>query len=191
MSIDGILSGVWSGQDVLFCYGAAVVVTVGAGLASNSRQVAAAAILMAAGWLAAVKIYYSYHGDHLCLALAAEDCVMAIVFLRMARRRVFPLPLAFLHIGLVGAQSIVDVLRLNESWMIFGANRCFEIALIYIISCAIVRMIWIRRNERGAQKDRDDEPPYAARKASSIDPWRRFERSPMTQRIAGSSALST
>lgn len=191
MPIEGILSGGWSGQHVLFCYGAAVAVTVGAGLASNSRQVALSALLMAVGWLAAVKIYYSYHGDHLCLMLAAEDCVMAIAFLRMARRRVFTLPLAFLHAGLVGAESIVDVLRLNEGWMIFGANRCFEIALIYIVSCAIVRMIRIRRNERGAQRSRDDEPPYAARKASSIGAWRRFERSPMAQRIAGSSALST
>lgn len=164
MSIEGILSGVWSGQHVLFCYGAAVAVTVGAGLASNSRQVAAAAILMAAGWLTSLKIYYAYHGDHLCLALAGQDCVMAIAFFSMARRRAFPLPLAFLHTGLVGVYLIVDAIRLNEGWMIFGANRCFEIALIYIISCAVVRMIRIRRNERGAQRSRDDEPPYAARK---------------------------
>lgn len=164
MSIEGILSGVWSGQHVLFCYGAAVAVTVGAGLASNSRQVATSALLMAVGWLATLRIYYSYHGDHLCLALAAQDCVMAVAFLRMARRRVFTLPLAFLHTGLVGAHSIVDVLRLNEGWMIFGANRCFEIALIYIISCAVVRMIRIRQDDLGSQNDRGDEPRDSARK---------------------------
>lgn len=108
---------------------------------ARSPQLAAAAQLLAASWIASVALW-RWAGDSELRApcLAGVDLLLAAVFLRMSRRRVFPAPLCVLHGGLVIHYATATVFGSTFGWIAAFANRAFEVAVVYVAGCALFRL---------------------------------------------------
>ena len=110
-------------------------------LGSRSEQIAAAARILCANWVASVQIYLICDWSYAAVGYALIELATAAAFLRLARGRVFPLPLVVIHALLVAWH--VASLSIDESksgYLQAALNRIFDFELIYIGCCAAFRI---------------------------------------------------
>lgn len=112
---------------------------------SKSQQIAAAAQLLAAGWIGSLAVW-RWAESYLTVGLAMIDALLAGVFFAMSRGRWFPAPLFFAR----RARSLRALCAHNRRAEFLGGgvlNRGFELALGYVAACAVFRIA--RRGAHG------------------------------------------
>lgn len=80
---------------------------------------------------------------------AALDMGLALFFLAQSRGRLFPVPLFFLHAGLVAYHGYAALIAAPTPWVSAFINRAFELAMAYVMGCALFRLI--RRARKSPQ----------------------------------------
>lgn len=85
-------------------------------------------------------------------AYAGIDAALAAGFLRMSRRRWFPVPLFLLHGALIVYHLYAALIEATTFWVGAFLNRAFELALAYVAACAAYRIAHRARKEKGAPK---------------------------------------
>lgn len=121
-------------------YGAGVFAALVLAYRAGSVQIAMAARLIAISWLFSLQFWIMFDGDDLALSYLALDLALAAAFYHLSRGRWFPAPLFFLHATTVIFNFYVIVIDQGPIWMIAVLNRSFELALAYIIACAVYRI---------------------------------------------------
>ncbi len=81
-----------------------------------------------------------FEGDLLTLSYLAVDAALAAAFFKLSRRSWFPTPLFFLHLLIVFFHLYIVAIDQSPFWMLAFLNRTFELALIYIVVCALYRI---------------------------------------------------
>lgn len=122
-------------------------------LASKARssQIATAAQLLAASWIASLALWRWVGPELRNFGLAGVDLVLAGEFYAMSRGRWFPAPLFFLHAGLVLYYLFASSIGSAYGWVAAVANRAFELEAIYIAGCAAFRIGRLARQDEGAR----------------------------------------
>ena len=112
---------------------------------SRSDQIILAARYIVAGWFAAVAWYWLATPFGWSWGYAAIDFALAVVFWRMSKRRWFPVPLFFLHAFELVYFLLATISEIEFWWLMLISNRIFELSVIYVWVCAVVRIALRRR----------------------------------------------
>lgn len=107
---------------------------------SVSPQIIAAARLLAISWIYSLQFWLLFEGDHLTLSYIALDLAMAAAFFLMSRGRWFPAPLFFLHIIMLLFHLYSLAIAQSPFWMLVFLNRAYDLALLYVVVCAVFRI---------------------------------------------------
>ncbi len=118
---------------------------------ARSSQLAAAAYLLAASWLVTVQIWIAADGLVAEVGYALIELVLAVIFLNMARRRWFPVPLFVLHAALLMYQLWTMLFPMDIFWVRLILNRTLEAEILYIALCAIFRIRTLRMTRKRTQ----------------------------------------
>ncbi|MEE2690888.1 MAG: hypothetical protein VX640_05020 [Pseudomonadota bacterium] len=110
----------------------------------------AAAQLLAASWIASVSVWRWLPQDLRTHGFIAIDVALAFAFFAMSRGRWFPVPLFFLHAALVAYHVYAGFVGSTIGWVGAFINRAFEMALAYVIACALFRIRRIVRKQKDA-----------------------------------------
>lgn len=108
---------------------------------ARSLQLAAAARLMAISWAYSLQLWMIVDGPARMFAYGAVDALLAAAFYHMSRKRWFPVPLFFLHAALAIYDLYAVLAGPSVFWVQMFLNRTFEMELIYIIACAVYRIM--------------------------------------------------
>lgn len=117
---------------------------------SRSPRIAAAADLLVASWFVSLVVWRWVPSEFRALGFAFIDFAMAAAFFFLSRRRWFPVPLFFLHGALAVYDTYALLIGTGPVWVVAFANRAFELALAYILSCSLFRISKLGENEKGA-----------------------------------------
>ncbi len=123
-----------------------------AALHSRSEQITAAARIVFLNWAVALQMWLVLEGAALTASYVVIDAITAALFFRMSRGRWFPAPLCFMH-GVLVIYHLGTLLNTGGLfWEKFVLNRFFDIEIVYVVVCALYRIIAIHRagNPRGA-----------------------------------------
>ena len=105
--------------------------------------------MLCAGWLVTLIAWRFARGDLRLALYGATDAAQALIFFYMSRGRWFPVPLFFLYATQVLYHSYTALIGAGPVWVAAFLNRTFEIALIYVMACAIFRLLRLRRKAKG------------------------------------------
>lgn len=117
---------------------------------ARSLQIAAAANLLAASWIVSLSVWRWVPWSLHMYGFAALDASLATTFLFMSRGRWFPVPLFFAHAALVAYDCYALLVGTRPVWVAAFLNRIFELALAYVLICALFRISKLAENEKGA-----------------------------------------
>lgn len=81
---------------------------------------------------------------------AALDATLAATFFFMSRGRWFPVPLCFMHVALFAYDAYALLVGTEPVWIAAFINRIFEIALAYVLGCALFRISKLSVPKKGA-----------------------------------------
>ena len=121
-------------------YGAGVAAALIIAYRAGSDQITTAARLIAISWLFSLQFWILFDGDSLAVSYFALDLTLAAAFYQLSRGRWFPAPLFFLHAATVVFNFYIVLIDQGPIWMIAVLNRSFDLALAYIIACAVYRI---------------------------------------------------
>jgi len=116
---------------------------------SRSREISAAAHVVALAWCASFFWFYFFYGSGETWGYAIIDGVIAWHFWRKSRHSLFALPLFYILFGFVFLNLASTLMNLSDWWLAFLFNRLFEIELLYIVSCSVYRMRKLRHIKKG------------------------------------------
>lgn len=123
---------------------------------SRSREIAAAAHIVALGWCATFVWHYLFYGTGETWGHAIIDGAMASYFWRLSKIRIFALPLFYIHVCFVGVNLFTTLAQADDWWFAFMSNRLFEFELVYILGCSAYRTRKLRNMKKGALLERPD-----------------------------------
>ncbi|MBL4620686.1 MAG: hypothetical protein JKX88_11385 [Marinicaulis sp.] len=95
---------------------------------------------MAMSWGFSFQLWIVFQGMELSVSYALVDSCLAVAFLQMSRRHWFPVPLFFMHAFLVAYHFYGIAVGADIFWIALFLNRIFEVALAYIVVCALYRI---------------------------------------------------
>lgn len=112
-----------------------------AALHSRSEQITAAARIVFLNWAVALQMWLVLEGAALTVSYIVIDAITAGLFFRMSRGRWFPAPLCFMH-GVLVIYHLGTLLNTGGLfWEKFVLNRFFDIEIVYVVVCALYRII--------------------------------------------------
>lgn len=100
----------------------------------------ACALALFVGWAFAVCWFFVGGKDGITWGYAVVDAGLAAYFWRMSERKIFPAMLFYLHAFLVAYYLYASVFGLTRWWVAAFTNRIVELALIYVIFGAVIRL---------------------------------------------------
>lgn len=103
-----------------------------------------AALVVAAGWAVTLAVWYFARGDLRLALYAAIDAAQAGYFFYLSRGKYFPVPLFFLYGALVLYHSWAALIGAPPGFIAAFLNRAFELALVYVMGCALFRISRLR-----------------------------------------------
>lgn len=115
---------------------------------ARSSQIAMAAQLLTAGWLASIALWRWVDPEIRTVGFAGVDTMLAGAFFLMSRGRWFPVPLFFLHSACVIYSAYASLIGPEIFWVAAFLNRAFEIAVGYVAACSLFRIARFRVSER-------------------------------------------
>ncbi len=74
------------------------------------------------------------------ISFAIVDFMLACAFFEMSRKQWFPVPLFAMHALLVVHNLSTTFMGLDFVWFAIFINRAFELAVFYVIACAVYRI---------------------------------------------------
>lgn len=74
---------------------------------------------------------------------------MTVTFFALSRGRWFPVPLFFLHAVLVVYDAYALLIGSGPVWVVAFVNRGFELALFYVLFCALFRIAKLKQHKEG------------------------------------------
>ncbi|MEL6371811.1 MAG: hypothetical protein AAFR03_13965 [Pseudomonadota bacterium] len=102
------------------------------------RRVARA---LAIGWCVSLMCYWGFSATGMSWPFAVIDVTLAVYFFRQSRGSLIPVPLFFIHAAMVFYYLLISLLNVTVwYWIVLFANRSFEMSLIYIAVCSIIRI---------------------------------------------------
>ena len=108
-------------------------------MSAKSRLILTSVHLVGAGWLCSLLWFWLFSASGDTWGYVVIHFAMAVVFWRMSRGRVFPVPLFLTNALQVVNYGVMTFLGVATWWQLVFANRIFEISVLYIIACAIFR----------------------------------------------------
>lgn len=91
-------------------------------------------------WAFSIQFWLLFKGPHLKLSFLVVDVALAVAFFQLSRGRWFPAPLFFLHLLIIAFHVYALAVAQSPFWMMAFLNRTFDLALLYIIACAVYRI---------------------------------------------------
>ncbi len=106
-------------------------------------------------WIASVSVWRWFAPELRLYGFAFIDLALAFIFYSMSRGKWFPVPLFFLHAALIAYHVYALLVGSSIGWIGAFLNRAFEMALLYVMACALWRI------RSGARKRKGE--PFPAR----------------------------
>ena len=107
---------------------------------SRSPVILAAAAWVGFSWVSSIAVWFALSGRAQTISLLIVDLFLAGVFFFMSRGRWFPVPLFFLHAGMVFYHANMWWIQLGDFWFFLLLNRAFELELLYLFGCGFFRL---------------------------------------------------
>lgn len=126
-------------------YGALCAVVLALAESARSSSIATSARLLCASWLVSIAAWRFAKPPDVYLVYMALDAALATCFLTMSKGRVFPAPLAALHILMFAHSALIALFGAAFVLFMSVLNRGFELALLYVGGCAAYRLL-VRRD---------------------------------------------
>lgn len=130
---------------VVAFYATAVLITLGVSFLSRSRSIRTAAVLIGGSWVIGTVSFFSLKPPAHYFVAVMLDATLALCFWRMAKHQIFPAALCLIHLAEIAFIAAALSVGLSTWWTLFTLNRMFELTLLYLIGCSILRVyIWRR-----------------------------------------------
>jgi hypothetical protein len=138
---------------VIGAYGAAVLTMLILASFARSKSIRTAAFLIAGSWVMSSFAFF-YFDARFAIILTAIliDLPLAWKFRQMTNSRVFPSALCLLMLGEVLFVLAAAAVALDTYWLVFGLNRIFEITILYVIGCSLLRLRLLRAEEQDTER---------------------------------------
>ena len=136
---------------VVAFYGMAVLITVGLSFLARSRSIRGAAMLISGAWVFGLFSFFYVNVPAYFLVAVMLDTVLAFHFWRTAKVEIFAAPLCLIMLVEITVVTFSQAVGLTTYSTLFAMNRFFELTLLYLIGCSLLR-IHILRLQRKSEK---------------------------------------
>lgn len=138
---------------VIGAYSAAVLTMVILASLARSKSIRTAALLIAGSWvISSFAFFYFDARSAILLTAILIDLPLAWRFRQMTNSTVFPFALCLIMLGEVVFVLTAAAVALDTYWLLFGLNRIFEITLLYVIGCSLLRLRLLRAGEQDNER---------------------------------------
>lgn len=125
---------------------------------ARSRQLVAAAYVVTLAWCLTFFWHDYFHGTRITWGYAVIDACAFCFFRRQARISTLATPLVYVHFACVVLYFFATTFNIADWWVMAIGNRLFETEILYLIGCALYRIIRLREKEKGAPAARPTSP---------------------------------